>query len=88
MNRLMTINNSKREGEYNHLTNGITKERFKRFIFSTEEVEELIEIEFENHAFLIPKNYDHILKRMYGNYMELPPANERHPHHNIVDLKI
>ena len=33
--------------------------------------------EFENLRFRIPKNYDQRLKDIYGNYMELPPEEER-----------
>ena len=33
---------------------------------------------FENHEFYIPNGYQHILAGYYGNYMELPPENDRH----------
>lgn len=36
--------------------------------------------EFENDNFLIPKEYDAILKACYGNYMELPPEQARINH--------
>lgn len=32
---------------------------------------------FEDIEVLIPNNYDKVLTRMYGNYMELPPEEER-----------
>lgn len=37
--------------------------------------------EFEGMKFRVPKGYDTILKAQYGDYMELPPENERITHH-------
>ena len=36
---------------------------------------------FEDSEFYIPNDYDTILKKVYGNYMELPPEDKRAPHH-------
>lgn len=36
---------------------------------------------FEGEQFLIPADYDTILKRTYGDYMKLPPEEERIGHH-------
>ena len=36
--------------------------------------------EFEGYKFCIPKGYDVWLTKFYGNYMELPPENERVVH--------
>lgn len=38
-------------------------------------------IDFVGHSFYAPKNYDEHLRRLYGNYMELPPKESRHPTH-------
>ena len=46
------------------------------------------ELEFESKKFLAMKGYDEYLKIPFGNYMELPPAEERLPHHDIVKLEI
>ena len=35
---------------------------------------------FEGHEFNVPSGYDTWLKRFFGNYMELPPENERRIH--------
>lgn len=37
----------------------------------------LRELEFENGLFYVPFDYDAHLREIYGNYMELPPENER-----------
>lgn len=40
-------------------------------------LEELTEVEFEGHRFFAPKEYDKVLRMRYGDYMKLPPENER-----------
>ncbi len=36
---------------------------------------------FENYEFFIPVGWDEILKRCYGDYMQLPPEEKRVTHH-------
>lgn len=40
--------------------------------------------EFEGYLMPVPKGYDEYLKMVFGNYMELPPENQRIPKHDIV----
>lgn len=42
--------------------------------------EDRIKAEFEGHKFYISKDYDAYLKAAYGNYMELPPEDQRTTH--------
>lgn len=37
----------------------------------------IIECQFEKYKFYIPKEYDEMLKEMYGDYMALPPEEKR-----------
>lgn len=41
------------------------------------------EIEFEGSFFNGPKDYDTYLTRVYGNYMQLPPKDQRVSHHDF-----
>lgn len=42
--------------------------------------EEQIKLDFEHHCFSATAHYDEWLRGMYGNYMKLPPVNERVTH--------
>jgi lipopolysaccharide cholinephosphotransferase len=39
-------------------------------------------LEFEGHMLRVPEQYDYFLKRIYNDYMQLPPENKR-DHHKI-----
>lgn len=59
------------------------------YVFAGKEVpfslfEEYIELEFEGNRFLSIKNFDYYLRRYYGNYMQLPPVEERVSHHDLL----
>ena len=59
---------------------GLDKRR-KMPIYDSCLFKEKIDVNFENTKFFVPKEYDKILQLMYGNYMELPPENQRvNPH--------
>jgi len=49
-------------------------------VYPSEYFEEYTEMEFEKHPVMIFKRYNDILTQRYGNYMELPPENERITH--------
>lgn len=51
-----------------------------RDVIPTEYVNDTIEVPFEELTAKIPKNYDYILKKQYGDYMKLPPKSERRTH--------
>ncbi len=42
--------------------------------------DELVDLNFEHLVVKAPKNYSLILKNLYGDYMKLPPENERINH--------
>ena len=46
--------------------------------------EDIIQLSFEGYKFPAPKSYDDYLTKLYGNYMEFPPENERGGHNPYV----
>lgn len=56
-----------------------TKNRCKRTVF-----ENYMNSEFEGHQLMILKGYDEYLRKMYGDYMQLPPEDQRVAHHGFV----
>jgi lipopolysaccharide cholinephosphotransferase len=42
-----------------------------------------IDVKFEERYYKAPIGYDRYLKQMYGDYMELPPVDERIPNHDL-----
>ncbi|MDE5943465.1 MAG: LicD family protein [Clostridia bacterium] len=52
-----------------------------RSIFKKEEFSEKVLIRFEDTEFYAPVGYDSVLRKIYGDYMELPPLESRKPHH-------
>ena len=49
----------------------------------TDEYKNQVELEFEGELFTVPSCYDKRLRSMYGDYMKLPPLEERNPKHRI-----
>ncbi len=54
-------------------------------IFQTSWFEDVIEYPFEDTTVTIPRDYDSYLKKLYGDYMQLPPEEKRvsHPHYYV-----
>ena len=52
--------------------------------FPASDFDNLVEKEFEGHSFLIIPHWDDYLKGLYGDYMELPPEEDRAVHGTLV----
>lgn len=49
-----------------------------------EDFAETILLPFELHNFCVMNGYDSVLRKNFGNYMELPPKSERHPKQDYI----
>lgn len=49
--------------------------------------EDRVKLSFEGHEFWGPKEYDKYLTNIYGEYMKLPPEEQRETHNMEVWLK-
>lgn len=47
-----------------------------------------VNVEFEQHSFLAPSQKELYLKRLYNDYMTLPPVEKRVGHHNYAVLDL
>lgn len=54
------------------------------YMCSSAVFDEYIDAEFEGENFMIIKRYDEYLRCIYGDYMKLPPENERIPKHDYT----
>lgn len=53
-------------------------------VYLAEDFQNVVYKKFENINLPVPQGYDHILKTIYGNYMELPPLDFRNAHASIL----
>ena len=56
----------------------------ERTIYDCDIFNKLIELPFEGKPFKCIQKYDYFLRLMYGDYMQLPPIEERKPHHGQI----
>ena len=56
-------------------------------VFPKQWAEEIIKGPFEDGEFCMPKHYDELLTKIYGNYMQLPPEKDRIYHHLFTAYK-
>lgn len=56
-------------------------------VFPKEYFGKPIYVRFEDGIFPVPKEYDKILRKIYGDYMKLPDENKRIPHHDYKAYK-
>jgi len=61
---------------------GIDFHRHRRY----DEIFPLEVIDFENQQLPCPKNTDAYLRRLFGNYMQIPPPEKRITHANVIKI--
>lgn len=53
-------------------------------VFDFDVFDKLIDFDFEGHKYLGPSEYHRYLSHCYGDYMQLPPEDQRHQYHGFV----
>jgi lipopolysaccharide cholinephosphotransferase len=56
---------------------------FNSSIFETEDFAETVKLEFEGKTYPVPAGYDAILRTEYGEYLQLPPPEQRVSGHDF-----
>lgn len=64
---------------------GISK--YGKWVIPVSALEEMIELPFEDTTFKVPKGYHDYLTHAYGDYMKLPPEDERENRHQIIEVR-
>jgi len=59
---------------------------FRKDMLKRSWLSDLSHRQFEDREFLTPLQIDDYLKHMYGDFMTLPPVDQRHNKHTILDL--
>jgi lipopolysaccharide cholinephosphotransferase len=59
-----------------------------RTYLMTEEMDSIKKIAFEDIEAYVCENYHEMLTRQYGDYMQLPPEDQRVSVHNFYKLEI
>ena len=76
------------------ILNGVTnkgKEMYAFYLIYNDRlfVDELFPLKkytFEDTVFYGPQNAEALLSRCYGDFMQLPPVEKRHPHYSNVEF--
>lgn len=66
----------------------LDRSRAQKLIRDTSELNDTILVTFEGHLFNAPVAFDRALRRLYGNYWELPLEPERRPRHRVSAFKL
>lgn len=72
----------------NGLTLNYTDREFNGSILRCSDLTDTIEIEFEGELFPVIRNYDAMLKGIYGDYMELPKLEDQCSVHDVSEMII
>lgn len=66
--------------DYNYFVSSSTTYDYRTELIEKNKYIPTIKLEFEGKLYKVPKEYDYILTRVYGDYMELPPEEKRITH--------
>ena len=62
------------------------RKNYKIFL-THEDFDKRVKMEFEGRKFYGPKSWDRYLKGVYGDYMNLPPEDQRKPHDFVAEWR-
>lgn len=62
------------------------KNTYDSFVLKKAFFYDSIDWDFEGYQFPVPRAYDEVLTKNYGNYMKMPPLKEQAPHHGIIEV--
>lgn len=78
------VKNAKKDTQIQTSLVGDFCERNPKLFYEREQFSETFKVEFEGEFFNVPKGYDGWLRKIYGDYMQLPPEKDRVSHHSYI----
>ena len=66
-----------------YIVNAVIHAKGEREILEREWFKDTVELEFEGRKYLAPIGADQYMRRLFGNYMQLPPEDKRVSHHRF-----
>ncbi len=60
----------------------------RNLVYPSSCFDKALEVPFEDRTYPIPAGYDELLKRVYGDYMKLPPVAKRKLDKHLVDVRL
>ena len=86
--RLKTLENIRDYDSSNYVGCVVWLSGGEKDIFNKNWFDETVLMPFEDFEFKVPKNYDSVLRHIYGQYMQLPPPEDRIGHHYYDAYKL
>ena len=72
---------------FNHSKTGnCIDPEFYKGIIALEDIRAVEQLTFEGHSMPVPRHYHELLTQIYGDYMQLPPVEERGNKHQMVKM--
>ncbi|MGL4739942.1 MAG: LicD family protein [Sarcina sp.] len=72
--------------ETDKYTYGVDTYFYNEFIYDENDLFPLKEIKFEGRTVMCPNKPHKVLTKLYGDYMKLPPVEERHIHSSRIEI--
>lgn len=80
----MAINCNMRYIDSEFVNNIVWCAKEEKACFFRKDMDDYIDVDFEGHKFKSIVGYDDFLRAHYGDYMQLPPEDQRNPHHGFI----
>lgn len=80
----MAVKSNKKYMKSDMVNNIVWCFKDEKACFLRKDMANYIDVDFENHKFKSIDGYDNFLRAHYGDYMQLPPEDQRKPHHGFT----
>lgn len=86
MQRVLALKDRKSKGRLRYYSN--YQPDFLYVTLDKDWCDEVEDVDFEDTRLMIPKGWHEVLTLVYGDYMKLPPEEERIPSHSSLEIQV